>query len=269
LKKINNRKKKRSNFTKRVITGIILIVVGIIFLSVPPLIFALGLIVLIGQGIREIIGMSKNGNQKRCLLSAVLVIYLCLSLSLFYFLRFGTYFSFSVLSFSGLGEIGQFWLLLGLVPAGIFDPTAYFVGKNIGRLKKLRQKLWLLLGLVPAGIAHSAGKTIEGHKITPNISPGKTWEGTIAAFITSPIATYLIGRTFLPFSVYQLLALGLLLAFLAFFGDLLISLYKRKMEAKDSGNALPGHGGLLDMIDSSLPVVLGVALVKILVSLVS
>jgi phosphatidate cytidylyltransferase len=124
------------------------------------------------------------------------------------------------------------WLLLGSMGVvWVSDIAAYFVGRSFGK-----------------------------HKLAPNISPGKTWEGVAGALIVV-VCYALIWGQFIGkgnnILIISLVLLSLLLAGLGIIGDLFESLMKRQAGVKDSGNILPGHGGILDRIDaltSTLPI---------------
>jgi CDP-diglyceride synthetase len=121
---------------------------------------------------------------------------------------------------------------------------------------------WLLL-LVMATVwiadiaAYFAGKRFGKHKLAPQISPGKTWEGVFGAWF-AVIVYGLILCTSLSLSYW--LIVGLLgITVLSVMGDLFESLIKRQAGVKDSGHVLPGHGGVMDRIDgltSSMPIVM-------------
>lgn len=98
------------------------------------------------------------------------------------------------------------------------------------------------------------GKLIGGKKCWPSISPGKTWSGTICAFLGGSAAAHalLTPPAGLSAVSFQWLAFLLALPLLAIAGDALESWVKRLANVKDSGNLLPGHGGLLDRIDGLL-----------------
>lgn len=103
--------------------------------------------------------------------------------------------------------------------------------------------------------AYFAGKAWGRHKLAPRISPGKTWEGVLGAWMA--VSVYgLVLCLLMPLTFWLVPGLwGILL--LSILGDLFESHLKRQVGAKDSGNLLPGHGGVLDRIDgmiSSLPV---------------
>jgi phosphatidate cytidylyltransferase len=104
--------------------------------------------------------------------------------------------------------------------------------------------------------AYLIGSTLGRHKMTPRISPKKTWEGTIGGIAFAVGGVYLC-RWVMPDEMAALtnahaVIIGLLLGVAAVIGDLAESLIKREAGVKDSSTILPGHGGCLDMIDSLL-----------------
>lgn len=105
--------------------------------------------------------------------------------------------------------------------------------------------------------AYSVGKAIGRHKMAPLISPKKTWEGAIAGFIATAGGALLyavLTRSLVPWtmSAGELLGLGAVLAVAGQAGDLFESRFKRDCGVKDSSGLLPGHGGILDRLDSLL-----------------
>lgn len=93
------------------------------------------------------------------------------------------------------------------------------------------------------------GKLTGKHPIIPRVSPNKTWEGFIGGFV----CTILIGcsLSFLtPFTIPQVILVSAMIAFSGFAGDIVVSSIKRDVGIKDMGTAIPGHGGILDRIDS-------------------
>jgi len=104
--------------------------------------------------------------------------------------------------------------------------------------------------------AYVFGSLFGKHKLAPNISPGKTWEGFLCScIITVGLA---IGLSYIPFfqsaglELWQWIVIALLTEVFGLMGDLIESLFKRKAGVKDSGNIIPGHGGVLDRVDSIL-----------------
>jgi phosphatidate cytidylyltransferase len=120
------------------------------------------------------------------------------------------------------GYLGAFpvWLALAFVSTWAADITAYFVGSSIGR-----------------------------RRIAPQISPKKTWEGTLAGFAAAAVVALLIA-TSAGIRTGPTLLVAALIGPVGFASDLFESAIKRAAGAKDSGTMLPGHGGVLDRIDS-------------------
>ncbi len=108
--------------------------------------------------------------------------------------------------------------------------------------------------------AYISGKTIGGPKLAPAISPKKTWAGFIgssvgagivAAMLASPVTLAIFGaETLGGLGWFGYMLIGFILAMFGQAGDLLVSLLKRHYNVKDTGNIIPGHGGLLDRIDA-------------------
>ena len=94
------------------------------------------------------------------------------------------------------------------------------------------------------------GKLFGKHKVIPKVSPKKTWEGLIGGNLTTLILAVLIAPYLTPFSFYEAAGAGLIIGVFGFIGDVTISALKRDLGVKDSGSLLPGHGGILDRIDS-------------------
>lgn len=107
--------------------------------------------------------------------------------------------------------------------------------------------------------AYCCGSLFGRHKLFPRVSPGKSWEGSVGGGVFVIVAAALLwylteqyGVNDLRLSVYEWIGLGLTVVVFGTWGDLVESLFKRTLGVKDSGNLLPGHGGMLDRFDSSL-----------------
>lgn len=121
-------------------------------------------------------------------------------------------------------EAGREWVLLLVSVTWLGETAAYLVGSSMGR-----------------------------HKLAPSISPGKTVEGALAQLVMSVLAALGARATFFPsLSLESAVVVGLLLGVVGQAGDLLESAIKRSVGTKDTGRLIPGHGGLLDRIDSLL-----------------
>lgn len=135
---------------------------------------------------------------------------------------------------------GLFWVLGVMVCTWVCDIAAFFVGRRWGR-----------------------------RKLAPRLSPGKSVEGAIGGLVGTIVAAILLGPVlaqifalagygpFVSPSVPRLIGFGLVVGVCAIIGDLMESFIKRQCGAKDSGVAIPGHGGVLDRIDSLLVAVVG------------
>ena len=99
----------------------------------------------------------------------------------------------------------------------------------------------IIISFLNDTVAYIVGKSIGGPLIAPNISPNKTWSGTLSSIFLSYFLLYIFN-----FNLIECLLIALSL----FFGDLFFSHIKRKYSIKDFSNIIPGHGGILDRIDS-------------------
>ena len=98
--------------------------------------------------------------------------------------------------------------------------------------------------------AFLTGRKFGKNKILPKISPKKSWEGFFGGTIFTLLASYIITNHFTIFSIYNPITISLFIPFTATTGDFIESYYKREAKVKDSGNLLPGHGGILDRMDA-------------------
>lgn len=127
-------------------------------------------------------------------------------------------------------------ILIFIMNTAIFDSAAYVYGSNFGK-----------------------------NSIAPSISPNKTREGLIGGLLTVTVYSFLICY-FLKIN-YLLVPICIFGGVLAFFGDLLISFHKREKNIKDTGTLLPGHGGVLDRIDSHLLAIPAMLLLAVLINI--
>lgn len=161
-------------------------------------------------------------------------------------------------------------------PAGVWMATsmgAIYLGIAAGQTLALRQLplgfWWLVFGLVVTwsndAAAYFTGMTLGRHKLWPRLSPKKTWEGTVGGWAAAGIAAgIVVWLTPLEDALYLAVIVGVVCGVLALFGDLSISMVKRQVGVKDSGHFLPGHGGMLDRLDSLLFVLPFIATVVLL-----
>ena len=94
------------------------------------------------------------------------------------------------------------------------------------------------------------GKLLGKHKVIPKVSPNKTTEGLLGGVLTISLLAMLLGTWLTPMNLLESLGAGLIISLGGFFGDVTISAVKRDIGIKDTGSFLPGHGGILDRVDS-------------------
>lgn len=119
-------------------------------------------------------------------------------------------------------------------PAGAAGVLLYLV--VLTQLNDVAQFIW--------------GKTLGRRKVVPTVSPSKTLEGLLGGVATTSALAFLLAPLLTPFSRPEGALVGLMLGLLGFFGDVSVSALKRDLGIKDSGGTIPGHGGILDRVDS-------------------
>jgi len=189
---------------------------------------------------------------------------------------------FVLLAVAGGVALIELWALRRAGSAAIFELVLLVAGLTaLGYLRGLGDRgaahgaaavlpAWLLLAIGATWAAdvgaYAVGSLWGRKKIAPRISPGKTWEGTFGGFGAAALAILGIAALFglgRPEAAIAVLTLGPV----AFAGDLLESWLKRRAGAKDSGTLFPGHGGMLDRIDSLLAVAPLVAALTVMAGL--
>jgi phosphatidate cytidylyltransferase len=152
-----------------------------------------------------------------------------------------------------VGWLGSYMVLLRSLPQGLY---------------------WTLLVIFAAAMTDTGGYLFGSlfgkHKIAPSISPKKSWEGYVGGIIVGGLSTWLaayILHLYIPeIQALTGLIVGTVISILVPFGDLAESMFKRQFQIKDSSHILPGHGGILDRIDSSLwAIVIGYYLLLVLI----
>lgn len=183
-----------------------------------------------------------------------------------------------------IGWYGAFIIFIPIVMFLFLPLRLVLKGDTVGIIKSMSSLQWILM-LTVFGISHMAyllslpniqgfnsggrglllflvflteindvmqftwGKLLGKHKIIPKVSPNKTWEGFVGGLISTTIIGYFLG--FLtPLTSPQVIFISFMIAFSGFVGDIVMSSIKRDIGVKDMGNTIPGHGGILDRIDS-------------------
>ena len=147
-------------------------------------------------------------------------------------------------------------LNIGIMSLGIFYLVVpFFFMTALGNMSDHKNPLVIgmfLLIWTNDTFAYLTGRFLGKTKLFERISPKKTWEGTIGGIIFTITIAYLIGQWSSDYPPTFWIIAALIIAPCSIFGDLLESLFKRSLNIKDSGNILPGHGGILDRFDAAI-----------------
>lgn len=254
---------KESVIKTRIVTAAILLPLLVAFvLLAPRWAFVVLVCAVTGLALSEFYGMSlpshRQGEKMLAIASGVLLL-VPIALEqypLFLGGLMGAVFVFGCLFLWRFGAMERVAAELALLLFGFFYLTI-----PLGHLALLRNlpqgPRWILLVLLLVmssdTAAYFSGTFLGRHKLYPAVSPNKSVEGALGGLLGSLAAAWLAGTTFiawLPMS--QLLLLGLAAGIVGELGDLLESLLKRSFGVKDSGVIIPGHGGMLDRLDSLL-----------------
>ena len=203
-----------NDLRRRTVTAIVYGAVVLVGVSAPPIVFWALLIVVGVLGLTELLAL-------RARLPAI---------------------AFGALFFVGLACLGT---LKQLGPLGAHHGTADDL------------PVWLILAVLATWaadvFAYLAGSAFGRRRLAPRISPGKTWEGTVVGFAASALVVLAVAATFGLPRVPAAIA-AVLIGPVGLAGDLLESYVKRRAGVKDSGTIFPGHGGVLDRLDSLVAV---------------
>ena len=129
------------------------------------------------------------------------------------------------------------------------DPASEFSSISYNPILPL--SIFIFLWLNDTG-AYCIGSLIGKHRLFERISPKKSWEGSIGGGVVAIGVSFILAHYFPFMSMMEWAGLALAVVIFGTWGDLTESLLKRQLHVKDSGNILPGHGGMLDRFDSSL-----------------
>jgi phosphatidate cytidylyltransferase len=247
----------------RVVTGCILgalLLLGLFLLPPRWAVLAFGLVFIIGAW--EWAGF---GALRKPLARALYTLAVALALALSW--RWTETFSHLIVLMSAACAwwiIALFWLILapawnrqvltlfcGLaVLAPAFVALARLQISAAGFARGPRIVLWLILMVCAADIgAYFAGRAFGARKLAPRVSPGKTWEGAVGG-LAAVAAVAAGGALYFGLPPLIVVVFGCAVGIFSVIGDLTESMFKRAAALKDSGTLLPGHGGLLDRIDS-------------------
>ncbi len=155
--------------------------------------------------------------------------------------------------------IGYIYLSIGFCSMGYITQLDNTININL-------TVIWIFLSTVFNDVfAYIFGSLIGGKKIAPKISPGKSWSGLFFASISTAILSYMFSIYLNSNNELFLIIIGFSIGFVAHFGDMLESYFKRYLNIKDTSNLIPGHGGILDRIDALLMVSIYIAIISLII----
>ena len=258
--------KRTAMLVKRAASAVVILLASLILVFSGGLVFSAGVGVILAIAVWEYAAMFRGGgfHPADWLMVAgtfVLTTAIPLMAEADYYLAF-CFFCMAVIiwhitTYSSCQEQAALDMAISL--SGILAIT--FFGHFLVMLRFLPGGLgWILIGILPAGIsdigAYLIGSLIGRHKLAPHLSPGKTVEGWIGGMLTACAVGAAAGALMNPyFKMINLaigLGLGLVSGMLSPLGDLAKSIVKRQFGLKHTGNLIPGHGGVLDRIDTWL-----------------
>ncbi len=252
-------------FMQRLITSLILVPLVLLILFYAPSWFLAGVILLIflasvWESI-QLIPIKMVAMQAAFLGLMLFSLWLC-GLFFSYWLAIGLVLwvlnCIAILSFPGSQQYWGFPVIVGgvfLLLLPLFVQSLIHV-YNLPLGKPLVVYLLFLIWASDIG-AYLAGKRFGKHKLIPQVSPGKSWEGVIGGYLLAMVVGGAGFYYFSPQSPLVWFGLALITVTISIFGDLFISILKRRCHLKDTGSIIPGHGGILDRLDSliaALPV---------------
>lgn len=171
----------------------------------------------------------------------------------------------------GIVMLSQFYVVLPLALINIlaFVPFDCFSGKSVESFYAIPLCIYIFIWVNDTG-AYLSGVTLGRngkHKLFPRISPKKSWEGAIGGALATIASAFVVEHYFPFMNVWQWVGMALVVVVFGTFGDLTESMIKRHLGIKDSGHILPGHGGILDRLDSMLFAIPAVVIYLLAISL--
>ncbi|RLD51222.1 MAG: hypothetical protein DRI97_15975 [Bacteroidetes bacterium] len=247
----------------RTLTGILLIVLmaGTILLGAVPFLGVMLLVYILGM--RELFALFPQDNSSYRWISALpgfvmlIMAYPVLTFHWNYFLLglpIALWLIYSLMKgLESVSALSLFWLAIPLV----FFFSLGWIEVNSSYQPQVPLSVISLLWINDT-FAYVTGNLIGKHKLTPRLSPGKTWEGLMGGFLFTLLGGWIIFSITGAYNLGIWLALSSLISAMSLWGDLFESGLKRKKSLKNSGEILPGHGGILDRFDSLFFVAPGV-----------
>ncbi|MDG2006671.1 MAG: phosphatidate cytidylyltransferase [Thermodesulfobacteriota bacteirum] len=244
-----------SNLLKRFLTCLVLLPIVIYSVFMGGIVFTAFVVTVTSLAFWEHEKILKSRSKRMSIASYLTLLTLCISAfvnsQLFLYLSALIFTIWLIRIFFNRTQIESFW--------NSYVFIIFYIGFGISfsiLIRNLDNGLVLLsCVLIVSSVndisAYIVGKFFGVTKAFPKVSPNKTYEGSIAGIISSVLITiFLFDYLNLMTTLFESMFIGMIISFLGIIGDLVESLIKRKSGVKDTGDLLPGHGGVLDRIDS-------------------
>lgn len=260
----------------RLISAAIAIIIAIPFIYFGKIPFALTVSFLGIYAYKEVLDLKKTHKNVPALIKVFGLIALC-------YLLVGNY-EYSTMFFIINYKMVIMPLLLLLIPSVFYSEKEYsltdafyllsfiyLIGISFNLMISIRNiSLYLLIYLISITVftdtfAYSIGSLIGKHKMSPKISPNKSWEGFISGVLGGSIVALIVYHNLVSHIDYKVIIITIFLTVIGQLGDLVFSKIKRENDIKDFSNIMPGHGGVLDRLDSFIFVVLTYVLIVLFI----
>ena len=251
---------------KRIISAIVMLIIVIPIVWYGKSLFKIGVGLISVLGLKEIIDLKKSHNEIPLLVSIISMI--CLLLIIF-----ADYDGYSIMY--GITYKGIAILLLTLLGASLFTKkytatdALFLIGSILllgtafntmimVRMFSLYKFIYLILIFIMTDtFAYFGGKCLGKHKLIPKVSPNKTIEGSIIGSVIGTLSCSIFYHYMVSAVNLKIILATLILSIIGQIGDLIFSKIKRENNLKDFSNLIPGHGGILDRLDSTIAIMLG------------
>ncbi len=254
---------------KRIISAIVMLIIVIPIVYYGKSLFKIGVGIISLLGLKEILDLKKSHKQVPFIVSFISMICLLLIVLMefedSYSIMYGiTYRGIALLLLLVLGAslfykhdeytiTDGFFLVGSILLLGTAFNTMIFV-----RMFSLTKFIYLILIFILTDtFAYFGGKAFGKHKLIPHVSPNKTIEGSVIGSLIGTIGASIFYHYLVNPISYKVIIATFILSIIGQIGDLLFSKLKRENDIKDFSNLIPGHGGILDRLDSTIAIMLG------------
>ena len=236
----------------RIISAVIALIIVVPLILLGKIYFTLGLSLIAALGYKEILDLSKSHGKIPPVMSIMGLI--CMLSLIICSNDMSVYdgFSYQIIAMIFYDDSYNTKDAIYLLGATIFLGLAFNAFNTI-RLRGLNTFIFLLaIPMINDIFAYLIGSKFGKNKMCVKISPNKTWEGSIGGLICGSLVGAIIYKLFFGKITIKIIIITIILSIIGQIGDLIMSKIKRENEIKDFSNIMPGHGGILDRLDSSI-----------------